>query len=363
MLRQRIAGVVHRGRAGDDWKILFRKLCAMSLLSEALRHKLIPWSRHHAEERFIIARPKMNVGEVPDGVRLVRRRIAGRRVLVRGERDYGNSRGIRAKWPEAEMHEWEAHKLLCVLDGRIDFQAGHYAILCGEGFNLMLPAGTPQPDGTRSYHGKGLHCDLLNVVLHPHAIQCFISHAQDGQPVVQCHENYLFKNGNLVKLFEVLTEEVMGTRANSTRIGAEVLSLFWQTLLRDVEEQRYITPGPIGRPEVTHEKSAGFEADLFSYIQTHLNQSLTLEKAARGMYLSRAQFSRRMRENTGKTFIQFLTDYRIAEAKVLLEDSEWTITAIANFVGFKSNNYFQMVFRRATGQTPGQYRILIRKKR
>lgn len=124
----------------------------MSLLSETLCRKLILWSRHQAEERFIIAHPKMNAEEMPNGVRLVRRRIAGRRVLVKGERDYGNSRGIRAKWPEAEMHEWEAHKLLCVLDGRIDFQAGHHAIQCGECFNLMLPAGTPQPDGTRSYH-------------------------------------------------------------------------------------------------------------------------------------------------------------------------------------------------------------------
>jgi AraC-like DNA-binding protein len=70
-----------------------------------------------------------------------------------------------------------------------------------------------------------------------------------------------------------------------------------------------------------------------------------------------------MRQETGKTFVQFLTDYRIAEAKVLLGDSDWTVTTIAGFLGFKSNNYFQTVFRRATGKTPGQYRTDIRKKR
>ena len=75
------------------------------------------------------------------------------------------------------------------------------------------------------------------------------------------------------------------------------------------------------------------------------------------MHLSRTQFVRRMREETGQTFVEFLTDYRIKEAKTLLRESDWTISAIAGFLGFKTPSYFRTVFLRQTGQTASAYRI------
>lgn len=334
----------------------------MSLLSESLRTKLIPWSGQNASERFIVARPKMSAAEMPEGVVLKRRKILGSRVIVKNKREYSNVRSLTANWPEAGLQEWEHYKMVCVLKGQMDFQVGNYAVQCGEGFYLLLPPGMPEPDGFKSYHAAGTFCDVLNIILHPHAVQCFIHHAQTGRRVEEL-ENYLFQNSSLVMIFQVLMEEMISGQKNNQRISVDLLSAFWTTLQREVNEQRYIHPGPVGRPEISPEKNAGFEADLLSYIQTHLNQPLTLENVTRGMYISKAQFARRMREETGKTFVQFLTDYRIAEAKVLLCDSDWTVTTIAGFLGFKSNNYFQVVFRRATGETPGQYRMSIRKKR
>jgi AraC-like DNA-binding protein len=334
----------------------------MSILAETLHAKLIPWSRDNASKRFIVARSKMSATEMPDGVILKRRKIAGPRVIVKNRREYGNVRSRIANWPEAGLQEWEHYKMVCVLNGRMDFQAGNYAVQCGEGFYLLLPPSMPEPDGIKSYHGESTFCDVLNIILHPHAVQCFVSHAEHGQRV-ECRENYLFKSNGLILIFQALMEEMFRGGDGSYQIGADLLSAFWTTLQRDVQEQRYINPGPVGRPDIMTQKSAGFEADLLHYIQTHLNESLTLENVTRGMYISRAQFARRMRQETGKTFVQFLTDYRIAEAKVLLQDSDWTVTTIAGFLGFKSNNYFQTVFRRATGKTPRQYRTAIRKKR
>ena len=309
-----------------------------------------------------MARSKMSAAQMPDGVILKRRKIVGPRVIVKNRREYGNVRSRIANWPEAGLQEWEHYKMVCVLKGQMDFQAGNYAVQCGEGFYLLLPPGMPEPDGIKSYHGESTFCDVLNIILHPHAVQCFVSHAEQGKRV-ECRENYLFKNNGLILIFQVLMEEMFSGRDDSFQIGADLLCAFWTALQRDVQEQKYINPGPVGRPDVMAQKSAGFEADLLHYIQTHLNEALTLENVTRGMYISRAQFARRMRQETGKTFVQFLTDYRIAEAKVLLRDSDWTVTTIAGFLGFTSNNYFQTVFRRATGKTPRQYRTAIRKKR
>jgi AraC-like DNA-binding protein len=57
-----------------------------------------------------------------------------------------------------------------------------------------------------------------------------------------------------------------------------------------------------------------------------------------------------------------LTDYRIAEAKVLLRDSDWTVNAIAEFLGYSSASYFQKVFRREARQSPSKYRKSVQQK-
>jgi AraC-like DNA-binding protein len=333
----------------------------MPLLPEALQNKLIPWSLQNGENCFIVAREKMSTAQMPDGVTLVRRKVVGSRVVIKNRRLYGNVRGLKAHWPEAHLGEWEQHKLICVLNGRIDFQLGKYAVQCGESFYLVVPPGAIEPK-EQHLNAEGSSCDLLSIILHPHAIQCFIQHDDDTQDHARICENYLFKNENLMMLFRILVEEVTGERNKSRRIISTLLPTFWEFLAREVEEKHYIHPGPIGRAFMTPKNHAGFEAELLHYIQTHINGALTLEDAARALYLSRTQFVRRMRQETGKTYIRFLTDYRMGEAKVLLRDSDWTINAIANFLGFNSSVYFQRLFRHETQRTPSEYRKHIRQK-
>lgn len=247
--------------------------------------------------------------------------------------------------------------MVCVLSGRIDFQLGHYALRCGEGFFLAIPPGTPQPDGrTLRYHAENTFCDLLNIVLHPHAVQCFITHSDPRLERVQFPENYLFKNARLAGMFAFLMEEIIEGGKNADNISVDLLGAFWKILQREVDEEHFIHPGPLGRPLPEPGNTDDFNTELLRYVQTHLNQTLTLENVAHGMYLSRTQFIRRVRQETGKSFVQFLTGYRVAEAKLLLRDSDWTIAAIAGFLGFKNPAYFHSVFQRNTGKTPGQFR-------
>lgn len=337
--------------------ILNYEYLQMSLLSEALSAKLIPWSQQSDCERFIVTRSKMNVTEMPDGVRLKRRKITGSRVIVKNRREYGNARNQTAYWPEARMDEWMQYKMVCVLAGGVDYHVGHYSVQCGEGFYLLLPPGIPQTNAP--YNAPGIFCDVLNIVLYSHALQCFISHSLPGHKQVHHSENYLFRSPRLVEIFRILTEEFTEEQKYAKHIGSGLLRILWMALQREMEEGHYTNPGPFGRPgvmQIKNEATSDFKTELLHYMQMHLNQNLTLEKVSRGMYLSRTQFVRRMRQETGKSFVKFLTDYRIGEAKVLLQDSDWTVSAIASFLGFGSSTYFQAVFRRLTGKTPSEYR-------
>ena len=80
------------------------------------------------------------------------------------------------------------------------------------------------------------------------------------------------------------------------------------------------------------------------------------------MCLSRTQFANRMRAETGKTFIELVNEHRVETAKQLLRNSDWTITTIASFIGYRTPHYFQSSFVKRLGVTPGQYRKQIQKK-
>lgn len=329
----------------------------MSLLDKFLCARMT----YGVQPQFITARARMSAGQMPEGVRLTRRKIAGSRVIVKNRRGYGNVRNLMATYPDAGLEEWSHYKMVYVLAGRISFQVGNYIVHCREGFCLMIPPGVPIPDSKRlPYHAEGESCTLLNIISHPQAVQCFITHSRPEQSRAEFLENYLFRNHRLAELFRFLAVELIENNLHSERVCADLLSAFWVLLQRELETRQYISPGPVGRPVTLCEQEGNgtidFKTELLQYVQARLNQSLTLESVAHGLYLSRTQFIRRVREETGKSFVQFLTEYRIAEAQVLLRDSDWTITAIAEFLGFKSPTYFQTVFLRRTGKTPGEFR-------
>jgi YesN/AraC family two-component response regulator len=52
----------------------------------------------------------------------------------------------------------------------------------------------------------------------------------------------------------------------------------------------------------------------------------------------------------------YITQKRVARAKVLLAETALTAADISRQVGFMSPGYFGQVFRKVTGMTPQQYR-------
>jgi AraC-like DNA-binding protein len=54
--------------------------------------------------------------------------------------------------------------------------------------------------------------------------------------------------------------------------------------------------------------------------------------------------------------MQYLQRYRVYQAKLLLKNSQKTITEIALAVGFTDSGYFSRVFNRQTGMSPEAFR-------
>ena len=59
---------------------------------------------------------------------------------------------------------------------------------------------------------------------------------------------------------------------------------------------------------------------------------------------------------TGQTLNQYITEYRIERAKLLLADPRNKIADISARVGYSDGNYFSKSFRKAVGLSPSEYR-------
>jgi AraC-like DNA-binding protein len=331
----------------------------MSKLSEVLRSKLIPWAQQDAARRFIVGRTEMRRRDLPEGVKLVRRKTAGKRIVVKNRRRYNNTRNIIAEWPEDGQYELGKYVLICVLDGFIDYPLGRYRLQCGPGHFIFIPPGLPHSNGSRSFVDlkKNDSCDLMIFLLHPNALECWNSHGHSqGRDLDNYH---LVLHHRVVALLKALVEEVMEDEERALSIGEGLLLSFLQLLQREADAGRVqrVRTLPLGRQHaIAASASDDFATQLEHYVQARLRQPLTLQVVSRDMYLSPAQFARNVRRETGETFNQLLARHRLEEAKNLLRNSQWTISAIADLVGLRSSSYFCTFFKTHTGETPSGFR-------
>lgn len=333
----------------------------MSYLAEILEQKLIPWSGQETASRMIVARPVMKPADLPAGVQLVRSKISSERVVMKNQRLYNNKRSITALWPQAGLNEFSYFKLACVISGHIDYQVGNYRLQCGSGHFIFLPPGTPHPNGAESYADKrhGEECEMLFFALHQVALECWVSHWAGGHRWQE--GKFLLLHEPTAALLRTLADEMSAGEEFADAICEDLLGAFLRLLLRHekagrLQSIRTNAPHWLEETQYADLTPADFAARLENYVQTNLHKPLTLETVARDMFLSRTQFIRTMRSETGQSFNEFLALHRVAEAKKMLQDTPWTVTAISFSVGFKSSSYFRTFFRERTGETPTEFR-------
>jgi len=95
---------------------------------------------------------------------------------------------------------------------------------------------------------------------------------------------------------------------------------------------------------------------VFSYIDEHLGEPITLLDIARIAHFSRFHFTRFFKETTGMTFRHYLQHQRIRKAQSLLLATNEPVTGIALETGFVCITTFNRLFRDITGTTPSAFR-------
>ena len=92
------------------------------------------------------------------------------------------------------------------------------------------------------------------------------------------------------------------------------------------------------------------------YVVKHILEDIRLEDAANEIFISTTHLSRIFKQQTGETFLQYVTKKKMEKAAELLSDPHYKIYQVGECLGYKTPRYFSKLFYNVLGYYPSQYR-------
>jgi two-component system, response regulator YesN len=94
------------------------------------------------------------------------------------------------------------------------------------------------------------------------------------------------------------------------------------------------------------------------YIQKNYMNPIGLEEISEMVGFNLSYFSTLFKKETGKNFLEYLTEVRISNAKELLRETNLNVAEICNRVGYLDQKHFIATFKKYAGIKPGEFRKL-----
>jgi AraC family transcriptional regulator len=225
------------------------------------------------------------------------------------------------------------------------FGGGAYDGVQSVGEFFLLPARVPA-----FFHWDIPH-DVLALTIHPKGLQQVAAETECLNPdnvelrsVLLSHDPQL---ATIIQSFHAEMNQVgMGGRLYSESL-ANILNihLLRQYCTQTLCLRRY--EGGLGRHTLKK---------ILEYIESHLDQDLSLDTLASLANLSKYHFIDLFKQSMTMTPHQYVIQQRIQRAKELLSDRTLAISDVGLACGFANQSHFTRLFRKHTGVPPKAYR-------
>ena len=96
-----------------------------------------------------------------------------------------------------------------------------------------------------------------------------------------------------------------------------------------------------------------------AYLEAHSTEKFSLQAVAGALYVNGSYLLRVYKSETGRTLLGYHNRIRCEKAKRLLEDTELSVSAVGQTVGYMTSSHFTHIFKKLTGQTPTEYRMSV----
>ncbi|AIQ42831.1 AraC family transcriptional regulator [Paenibacillus sp. FSL R7-0312] len=170
-----------------------------------------------------------------------------------------------------------------------------------------------------------------------------------GQAIAS-HENAALSARIWLTLFSLAESEAAVSRLPMNHLALALLHSFTQAFSPESNPQA-------GAMEEVSGEHRHFERAKL-YIRDNLSSPLQMAQVARELDISPRHLSRIFQVRLGQTFVHYIQERRIQQAKDLLLHTDLPIKDIAERCGFESVHYFTRVFTKQLGVSPARFRRL-----
>lgn len=151
-----------------------------------------------------------------------------------------------------------------------------------------------------------------------------------------------------------------------------LLHLFYDVLLSFYQERPWKAAGTalqildyirfhvIAREEEAISSGESCFRQALRYIHQNYGEPVTVSEIARAVHVDRTYIFKLFQKYAGISPSQYLQNYRLDKACLLLQRNSLSITEVAYTVGFQQASHFTNVFTRSKGMTPSEYRKSVR---
>jgi AraC-like DNA-binding protein len=339
-------------------------IASQDKIYRTITNQLEPWSNAPDLSWMVTTRYRRNL-QLCGGVEMVRKKAPGKGIPKNWASRYQKISTLAHSWPEDHLISARHPKLMCILDGVANIHFYDYSLLAPKSTFLFIPPGVPNSDGIPSFIPKDnpdATCEICFMRPMGDELQFWIVHSNSERNIVWQWANVLFLSQRLNLFMRLLNEEILSPPDSEPPLAPHILRLLMSGLRREAKSGRYLVFGQEEQPSWKFQVAVNPIEQAKDYIDAHYGSAITLETLAYAVGMSRTSLALRFKQQTGKTVVAYLTERRLAKACELLGKSEWTITAISKFLGFRSLTYFHQLFRKHEGCTPQEYRDSYRKR-
>ena len=134
--------------------------------------------------------------------------------------------------------------------------------------------------------------------------------------------------------------------------------MFWyqKHLVKRQQSLKVLRLGP-QEMAFTHEEDYDFVKSQLDWLEANFaDPELRIEDMVTQSNLGRTAYYNQMKELTGQTPKEFISDFRFKKAIMFLENTNDSIVDVAIKTGFADPAYFARIFKQKTGLTPSKYR-------
>ncbi|MBW7453520.1 helix-turn-helix domain-containing protein [Paenibacillus sepulcri] len=177
----------------------------------------------------------------------------------------------------------------------------------------------------------------------------------------------LLENGpiDIKNMYELTVRLLIETEkrllANTNYVNAynkfEIMSIVKMQTLQEIKT--YVSHFFSGVREVMSPDQKESHRSIIKKTIHHMEQecqAVSLQSVAQKVYMTPTYLSLLFKLNTGRTFIEHLTDIRIGKAKELLKTTHYKNYEVAEQVGYQDPRYFSQIFKKKVGLSPTEYR-------